>query len=164
MVSNQPKASGRKGSALVLGLRVAALLALLVFEPLVLGYLYHTHLEGNPILLFMRQSWFFCFFFMFLTAWVGGQYGWLTAPGVKLIAGGVYSFVEASMDAEAVFSELMREVVIFGLVFALPMGLVVSFYFRQMAPASAPEDGEAAADATPSAEEEAQEEALEDLD
>ena len=122
------------GAAVIL-LRVLALLALLLFEPVVLGYLYYGHLEGNPILMFMRRSLFFCFFFMFLAAWVGRRWGWITAPGVRLVSGVLYGLVELKMQGPGNFSENMAVVLVMTLVFALPMGLVVSYYFSQQSAA-----------------------------
>jgi len=126
-----PAGGDSAGGAATILLRVLALLALLLFEPVVLGYLYYGHLDGNPILMFMRRSLFFCFFFMFLAAWVGGRWGWITAPGVRLLSGVLYGLVELKMKGPGNFSENMAVVLIMTLVFALPMGLVVSYYFSQ---------------------------------
>jgi len=142
-----PPAPSRAPAKLVLAFRIAALIALLLFSPLVLCYLYHKYFAGNFVLAFLRGglgSIFFLFFFMFLAAWVGGRWGWLTAPGVQFLSGLLSAIVEAGMAKEPL-GKTMSTVLVLTLVVALPMGAVVSYYFtqrerQQQAESSAPTD------------------------
>ncbi|MBS3762785.1 MAG: hypothetical protein KGZ25_05700 [Planctomycetes bacterium] len=123
--------SGESGH-LLLVFKILTLVVLTLFLPVVLSFLYHGFLRGNPVLLALRENVYFLFFLIFLSAWVGGRLAWVTAPAVSLISGLLYTLVETIMTKPANVAEDVGVIVILTLVVALPTGLVVSYYLEQL--------------------------------
>src|SRR5262249_2834333 len=122
----------KKGHAVVRVLLALLGLAILTcYEPLIAGHLWFRNF-GDPLLMALRKSAIPFLIVVSVAARLGGRWGFIAAPAVVITSGIWYAHVERDLMGDRDFGENIAFAIGAGIIFALPLGWLISHYRVRM--------------------------------